>query len=129
MKSILAKEGFLEDFRLRFNKQAYGKQTVYANIVYTELENRCPAVACKLSRHQIEELDGCEGVPNHHYLRVSIQFHADSGEVMMTQVYIAHPDKLTCGRFPEPQYVEYIRNGYKEHGFDESYLDSAVSKG
>ena len=121
------KRGFLDGFSLTFNKQASGRQAVYANIAYTGLENQCPAVACKLSRHQIEELDECEGVPNH-YLRVSIQFHADSGEVMMAQVYIAHPDKLTCGGFLEPQYLECIRNGYREHGFDESYLDSVVSK-
>jgi len=119
------KKGFLEGFQLVFNKKASGKNTVYANIKYVGTGS-CPAIAWKLTAAQTEVLDSFEGVPSH-YVRISIPF-VTQREILLSQVYIAHPSKLLNGLTPETTYVEYIRNGYREHGLGEEYLDDAITK-
>ena len=119
------KKGFLECFQLVFNKKAAGKKTVYANIKYIGTGS-CPAIAWKLTAAQTKLLDSFEGVPSH-YMRISIPF-VTQHEILLSQVYIAHPSKLLNGLMPETTYVEYIRNGYSEHGLGEEYLDDAITK-
>lgn len=119
------KSGFIDGFELVFNKKAYRKQTVYANIAYAGHGERCPAVAYKLSPEQVSILDQCEGVPEH-YLRITTLFCDNSGDKSITQAYIAHPDRLVWGQSPERVYLDYIQRGYQEHGFDISYLKDII---
>ena len=116
-----SKKGFLEGFQLVFNKKAMGKNTVYTNIKYIGTGN-CPAVVWKLTEEQIAELDGCEGGPSH-YLRITVPF-VSQGETLLAQSYIAHPSKLIDGLLPETTYVQHIRDGYREHGLSEDYLEN-----
>lgn len=113
--------GYVQGFGIVFNKQASGKDAAYANIQYKGVGHDCPAVAWKLSPKQIEMLDKNEGVP-HHYLRISLPFQANALGQIMAQAYVANPDKLISGKRPPPGYLEHIRTGYREHGFDEKCL-------
>lgn len=122
------KSGYIDGFRLVFNKKAFGKQTVFANIAYVGGGERCPAVAYRLSAEQIGDLDRIEGVPDH-YLRISVLFCDRSGGKSICQVYIAHPDRLMWDQEPETDYIAHIRRGYEEHGFDKNYLKNALEKG
>jgi len=115
------KKGFIDDFRLVFNKKAYKKQAVYANIAYAGPDERCPAVSYRLSPEQVSKLDLYEGVPNH-YMRISILFCDNAGGKSVSQTYIAHPDRLVWGQSPEPDYFDHILRGYRELGFDISSL-------
>jgi len=110
------KKGSISNFKLIFNKQGGSNKTVYANIIYTGDNKRCPAVAYKLSPEQILQLDTYEGVPDH-YSRISILFYDDFDNDRVMQVYIANPNKLVWGIPPEHKYLNYIETGYKEHGF------------
>jgi len=55
-------------------------------------------------------------------LRISLPFHAIDGKISIVLAYIAHPDQLFEGQKPEPEYMEYIKKGYEEHGFVLDYL-------
>ncbi|MGO9120485.1 MAG: gamma-glutamylcyclotransferase [Desulfomonilaceae bacterium] len=116
-------KGLLEGFQLVFNKKASGKADVYANIKYVG-KGSCPAVAWKLSTAQIKTLDRFEGVPSH-YLRIAVPFVSQKG-TLLSRGYISHPSVLTSGGSPTGAYVGYIRNGYREQGFDEGYLIRAI---
>jgi len=122
------KKCFIDNFELIFNKKAGGIPAVYANIVYSPDGARCPAAAYKLTPEQLATLDGFEGVPNH-YMRMSIPYSDESSETNFAQVYIAHPDQLVSGLLPTPEYLEHIRTGYREHGFDGACLQGVVCRG
>ena len=119
------KKGHVEGFRLAFNKQASNGREVYANIVWQGDNARCPAIACQLDPEQIGHLDSYEGVPSH-YLRVTVPFTDESGEVILTQMYIAHPNQISSDLGPGDDYVDHIRTGYEEHGFDMTHLEEAL---
>ena len=118
--------GYLQGFGIVFNKQASGQDAAYANIQYRGVGYDCPAVAWRLSPEQIEMLDKNEGVPSH-YLRISLPFQANALGQIMAQAYVANPDKLVSGKQPPPGYLEHIRTGYREHGFDEKRLCDLAS--
>ena len=110
------KKAFLENFTLVFSKAAPEKQFAYPNIAYAGNGDTCPAVAYKLSKEQIDILDGYEGVPTH-YLRIGIPFRDDIGRIDIGQVYMAHPDELIEGMSPTAEHLAHIQRGYEEHGF------------
>jgi len=115
------RKGYIEVFRLVFNKKAHNGQAAYANIAFSGDNVKCPAVAYRVTSHQLNLLDQYEGVPDH-YLRISLPFCAIDGKISIVQGYIAHPDQLVEGQKPESEYLEYIQKGYEEHGFDLDYL-------
>jgi gamma-glutamylcyclotransferase (GGCT)/AIG2-like uncharacterized protein YtfP len=120
------KKGFLDGIRLVFNIKASGKSAVYANIAYIGHGERCPAVAYKLSIAQVNILDQFEHILKY-YLRIATPFYDNYGSKNIMQVYIANPERLVEGLSPEPEYVEYIKSGYREHGFDVSYLKDIIN--
>jgi gamma-glutamylcyclotransferase (GGCT)/AIG2-like uncharacterized protein YtfP len=109
------KKGYLNGYELIFNKKAYQHESVRANIRYDE-NSRCPVVAWRLSRSQLEKLDTFEGVP-YQYLRVALSIMTDEGP-LSAQGYIAHPSVLVTGLDIQNEYLEHIKNGYEEHGFE-----------
>jgi gamma-glutamylcyclotransferase (GGCT)/AIG2-like uncharacterized protein YtfP len=109
-------KGVLPEFELVFNKQAYGKDSVYANIRFKEGAEGCSAVAWKLTPEQVSVIDHCEGVPTH-YLKVGIPLKPNGQNVRLALCYIAHPDKVIEGGWPDPDYGLLIKKGYMEMGF------------
>ena len=117
------KRGYIDGFKLTF--QVTGKQVVYTNIFYAGAGEKCPAVAYQLTLDQTATLDKWRGVP-YNYLRLSIPFHAQSDHTSVVQAYIVRPEKLVTGLDVECDCIEHIQCGYKEHGFDESYLTKVL---
>lgn len=117
--------GTLPGFRLTFNKLASQSQHGYANVVYTGLDEHCPAMAYSLRPEQVNVLDQFEGVPNH-YLRVSLPFETSAGERIWAHGYLAHPDRLRFDLRPTPDYLQYLQMGYDAQGWDQGYLDRAI---
>ncbi|MCB1777320.1 MAG: gamma-glutamylcyclotransferase [Candidatus Competibacteraceae bacterium] len=109
------RKGYLNGYQLAFNKKAYQHDSARANIRY-DGKSRCPAVAWKLSYEQLEMLDMFEGVP-HQYVRAALPLMTNTG-ALLAQGYIAHPDVLISELNVENTYMEHIRKGYEEHGFD-----------
>lgn len=110
-------KGYLEGYRLMFNKKADGGG-VYANIAWAGAGYRCPFTACVLDRDLLRLLDGFEGGPSH-YARIVVPFSVMSGGPQrMGHLYMANPEKLTSRGTPSAAYLKFIHDGYKEHGFD-----------
>jgi len=121
------KRGFIDGFRLVFNKKAKEGSNLYANIAYAGQGEGCPAVAYRLSPEQVGQLDRWEGVPGE-YLRITILFCPEAEDEAIMQVYIAHPTKLSREGSPDPQYLALIRQGYQKHGFDLGYLERSLGR-
>ena len=119
-KSHEIKTGYLEGYKLMFNKKA-DKRGSYANLAYIGPGCRCPFAAYSISTEQLYKLDKYEGEPSH-YVRIGLQFSAEKGESYIGHVYIANPDKLTENQNPSSDYLKYIYKGYEEHGFDRGGL-------
>lgn len=112
--------GYLEGFELVFNKQG-NNGSAYANIKYRGVGYRCPFVAYLITQGQLEDLDRYEG-ESHHYIRLGIPFKTETIEKMqLGQVYIAHPNKLTDQALVDHDYLDKIRQGYRQHGFEADF--------
>jgi gamma-glutamylcyclotransferase (GGCT)/AIG2-like uncharacterized protein YtfP len=121
-------KGYIAEFDLAFNKRADRRtRKSYANITFSGVQGRCPAVAYKLTAEQIETLDGHEGVPDN-YSRISVSFSAESGESRIVETYIASPDALLANASPRADYLDHIMKGYADHAFDSQYLMSVVGR-
>ncbi len=114
---LAMERGWLPGFELRLNKLAQSGRSVCANVGWAGRSARCPAVAWKLDPDQAATLDIYEGTPDH-YLRMTLPFDGDERGRRICQVYVAHPDRLHDGAGPSEEYVEHIRRGYRQHGFD-----------
>lgn len=114
-----AKVGFIENFKLVFNKKSSDSST-RANIRFSP-GARTPAVVYLLDSEQILKLDACEGEPDH-YLRVAMVFGSEVEKGSLVQGYIANPDRLTWESPPSKAYLDHIREGYRHWGFDEGLL-------
>jgi gamma-glutamylcyclotransferase (GGCT)/AIG2-like uncharacterized protein YtfP len=115
------KPGHIPHYELVFNKLAQGSSGTYANIRYAP-NGQCPAVAWELTPDQILVLDiEYEGVPDH-YLRIGLPFQTTDGATMLAHAYIAAPAMLVEGIKPAAHYLEHLRTGYAEHGFDANNL-------
>jgi len=117
------KTGVIPGYRLVFNKKSQKGPVVYANISYVGGEEKCPAVAYRLTRKQAERLDTFEGG----YIRMCLPFAAGTGETFYIQGYVALPEWLTEGRSPEPGYLEHLETGYREYGLDTNFLVRALA--
>jgi gamma-glutamylcyclotransferase (GGCT)/AIG2-like uncharacterized protein YtfP len=108
--------GYLEGFELVFNKQGDNGSS-YANIKYQGAGYRCPFVAYLIDEDQLDKLDVYEGEASH-YIRLGMPFNtANSEKSNLGHVYIAHPNKLTDDALVNNEYLNFIRQGYSQHGF------------
>ena len=112
--------GYLEGFELVFNKQG-DNGSAYANIKYRGAGYRCPFVAYSVTQEQLEDLDHYEGEP-YHYIRLGIPFKTANIEKMqLGHIYIAQPNKLTDDALVDEDYLNKIRQGYHQYGFDADF--------
>lgn len=115
-KQVIA--GYLNGYQLVFNKCAEDGG-VAANIGYFE-GYRCPVVAYRLTEEQLNELDFYEGAGTH-YIRLGLQFYfmdKEKPRFKLGHVYIAHPNMITEYKVPSSNYLNTIRDGYIENGFN-----------
>ena len=112
--------GYLDGFELVFNKQG-NNGSAYANLKYRGEGYRCPFAAYLINEDQLEKLDSCEGEP-YHYVRLGITFHqANSNKFQLGHIYIAHPNKLTNSASVDESYLNLIKQGYHQHGFEADF--------
>ena len=109
-----SKTGFLKGFNQVFNVKTNLNGYAYANIKFSGNNEKCPAVAWKLSAEQIKKLDKFENVPNR-YHRVSMPFNEKNGKSIIAQAYIANIDTIGENLHPETSYLKHITDGLKEH--------------
>lgn len=114
------RSGYLEGFELVFNKQG-DNGSAYANIKYLGAGYRCPFVAYLIDEDQLEILDGYEA-ESRHYIRLGIPFDTTaSDKSQLGHVYIAHPNKLTDDALVNDDYLNFIRQGYRQYGFEAGF--------
>lgn len=130
-KRAAAVPGYLEGFRLTFNKAPKSGGSPYANIECVGGESGCPAVAWTLSTEELALLDRCEGAPGDdgtfHYYRIGMPF-VTKARIRLCHVYIAKPDWLQRPAPPAASYLEHIRTGYREFGLDLRHLAEALER-
>ena len=112
--------GLLRDWELFY---AGSKTGNYATI------RRCKGKSVPVAVWEIDGLDeyyldAYEGYPTF-YFKDTIEFMAD-GEKKSAMVYIMRTDAPE-GK-PSNHYVGVVRQGYKDFGFDEKYLDESIEK-
>lgn len=109
--------GYLGGFELVFNKQG-DNGSAYANIKYQGAGYSCPFVAYLIDEDQLDTLDVYEG-ESRHYIRLGMPFNAaNSKTAQLGHVYIAHPNKLTDAAPVNDKYLNFIKQGYLQHGFE-----------
>lgn len=118
-----AVRGYAEGFELIFNKASGLGSTAFANMRFCGGDAQCPGVAYALTRRQVAQLDGCEGVRDGHYIRMGALFSGDVwSEPRVVQVYLAHPNRLVDDRLVADDYFDFILAGYREFGFETEKL-------
>jgi len=100
--------------RSRRGLPAFGS---YATISYVGEGSTCSFAAYLISKEQLSRLDTFEGELSH-YIRIGMPFTSVEGESLLGHVYVANPERLTVAEHPSLDYLEHIRTGYEEHGFD-----------
>jgi gamma-glutamylcyclotransferase (GGCT)/AIG2-like uncharacterized protein YtfP len=122
--------GWLEGFRLTFNKRPEDGGPPYANIEFEGGEERCPAIAWELTPEEVARLDkkeGATGGPNAHYYRVGLPLETMEGP-LLAQVYLAGPSWLQRPAAPRPVYLGHLTTGYEEVGRDKRALKEAEAR-
>ena len=115
----VAAKGYLEDFRLVFNK-SNGDGSAFANL-QSAPGLRVPFVAYHLPHglDQLHLLDTYEGVPEcyrrivYPFPLIQDQHHA------LGHLYVTNPSRLSEGLLPSKDYLEHIKKGYRMHGFED----------
>lgn len=113
---------WLSGYELVFNKSSHDAN-VYANIRYTG-KARCPGVAYQLTLEQITALDPYEKG----YVRLVVPAETDTGELLLVQLYLAHPDETCPETLPQPEYEHHIVTGYHEHSLALTPLKKALKR-
>jgi hypothetical protein len=104
----------LKDCRIAFNKQSVdgsGK----TNIISTEKQDVFGVIS-ELSDKQLKILDDNEKG----YVRVPIAVDV-GGKVTEVQTYVAVEERINNDLRPTAEYLGYLINGAREHGFSEEY--------
>ena len=122
--------GYLDGFKLVFDGFSKKRKGLVADIRLAN-GSKTPFVLWRiLSKEANFKLDSCEGFiknndPRNLYTKISIDIPGYSNvfAYVMTHSYIAK--RGDCRTIPM-DYVNTIRNGYKEFRLDETYLDSAI---
>lgn len=119
------KRGTLQDAVLVMNKRSIKSPISVANVRF-QLGAQCPAVAWKVTHEALLQMDPYEGSP-YHYARIIWPFCDEQGLTYLAHTYVSLPQWLDNTLSPTPTYIQHIRNGYKEHGFDMTYLEAILS--
>ena len=63
-------------------------------------------------------MDRYEGEPDH-YVRLGYPFYdAKARYTHLGHLYVARPERLVQGKMPTDGYLDHIRAGYEENGFE-----------
>ncbi len=122
--------GWMEGFRLTFNKKPEDGGAPKANIEFVGGQERCPAVVWELTPEEIALLDvkeGATGRPDAHYFRIGLPLETREGP-LLAQVYLAGPCWLQRPARPKADYLRHLARGYAEFGLDERALKDAQAR-
>ena len=104
--------GKLKDWKLVFDKKAYGKKGVaYANIV-PESGLIVEGIIYEITEKSVSKLDVAEGFPKH-YQKSDMLVESDNGDVIKCLVYVANPVQVMNGLKPEKSYISHLLEGKK----------------
>jgi hypothetical protein len=129
-KPVFIAFGYLSDYKLVFDGYSRVRQGLVADLRKSK-GSKTPYVIWEISSEDaISKLDSCEGFisegnPTNLYERVPIEIPGYSNVVvyLMTEYNISR--RGDC-RSINPTYIETIRDGYKDFGLDQDYLDYAI---
>lgn len=111
-------KGLLSDYELFYAGSMSGN---YATIRQKK-GCKVPVAVWEISERDERNLDAYEGFPIFYFKR-HIKFWAD-GIQHTAMVYIMREDAIEG--VPSERYVETVRQGYRDFGFDEKYLDNSL---
>lgn len=83
----------------------------------------------EVSAENEKALDRYEGFPTFYYkknMNVNVKFHDGTIEKRAAFVYVMHEDR-PLGE-PSQAYVDVCREGYREFGFNEWFIDNAIER-
>lgn len=113
-------KGSLDGYELRFNKFGIDG-TGKANIVPNE-DQTVYGVLYRCTNRQIDALDQFEGVPNHYTREILEITHDSTGDKISAVVYVAaKKNTINPGLPPSTEYLNFILDGAKEHGFPDKF--------
>lgn len=113
-------KSFLEDYRLMYKGTMTG-----AYLTVEKEEGAClPIGIWEVQESDEASLDVYEGYPDLYY-KQNLEVKLDDGRKVDAFVYIMHEDR-SFG-MPSDEYVEVCTVGYRDFGFDEKYLEEALS--
>ena len=107
----------LTGYRLAFNKRGSEPGQVYANIV-PEPEAEVYGVIYRCSPEALHRMDRWEVG----YRRHPVEAVTRSGETVEAVAYVAEPEWVCDEQAPNPDYLERILRGAREHGLPEEYV-------
>lgn len=90
---------------------------------------KVPVAVWEVDENDIKALDRYEGYPAFYYkkeLSVSIRLYDGTEERRSVFIYIMHENRQSG--MPSHDYVDICREGYKDFGFNEKFLDAAIER-
>lgn len=106
------------EFKTGLGKQAYATLTPFKGI-------RTPAVVYSISYEDEKSLDEYEDCSDGLYRKDDILITVN-GKALMAALYLM-PDNFDYG-VPTPEYMQILREGYEEYGFNLVYLTEALER-
>ena len=92
--------------------------------------SQVPVAVWEVSEADERALDRYEGYPRFYYRKTLVLpvLHDGTGEIRRRRcfIYIMHEDRPEG--MPYAEYVRTCRQGYRDFGFDQRYLDAAVER-
>lgn len=101
----------VDGWELVFNKEAIDGEAGYANIVRAA-GGRVEGLLYRVDEAGMRKLDAAEGVLGKHYIRVDLPVtRNDTGELVPSVVYLAHPLRVVAGLRPRRGYLARMLAG------------------
>lgn len=90
---------------------------------------KVPVAVWEVDENDIKALDRYEGYPAFYYkkeLSVSVRLYDGTEERRSVFIYVMHENRQIG--MPSQDYVDICREGYKDFGFNEKFLDAAIER-
>lgn len=121
--SICIGKSYIDGYRLMFKKSVSG---FYLTIEEAK-DYKVPVGVFLVTETDEKTLDRYEGFPNIYYKKdfiITLEDNNDNKKQLQTFAYIMHEDRM-LGQ-PTQEYIERVKKGYEEFGFDFSYIEEAI---
>lgn len=115
----------LRNYELLFK----GSKTVSYLTIEIKHGGKVPVAVWEVDENDIKALDRYEGYPSFYYkkeLSVNVRLNDETKERQSAFVYIMHENRQIG--IPSQDYVDTCRDGYKDFGFNEKFLDAAIER-